>query len=310
MIDLRGLLAGAGVEITKETPKELWARCPMHFERTGRPDVHPSWSINKHTMQHHCFSCGYDGSLTGVLVDLTGSAPVDLEMEINEQSFHRTMAELYQDPKELLDDVIPQITEWTLMNVLGDVPDRMLNLRWLQRWAIDAYQVRWDRDTKQTVMPVRSPRGEILGAQYRQKGSVYTLPEGMSKSTTLFGYHQAIQSNYCAVVESPLDACRLYQIGVPAVSTLGAFASADQARLLARNFDHVFLALDNPAIDKAGAQGAEILTAQLRHYGIPAIMWDYTGLEDAEGRVAKDVGDVPDDQALIDAWDRTRRFGL
>jgi len=279
----------------------------MHKERTGKADTHPSWSINKTTLEHHCFSCFYGGSLTGMLVDVTGSAPVDLEQTIQQESFLRTMAEVRQRPDEVLDDVLPVLTEWTLMNVLRDVPDRLLNSRWLMRSAIDTYQVRWDGDTKQWVMPVRAAAGDLLGAQYRQKGAVFTLPEGMSKSRVLFGYHQAIPFSYCAVTESPLDAVRLYQLGIPAVSPLGAYASADQARLLARNFDRVYLALDN---DTAGHQGAEILTALLRRHGIPAIMWDYTGLTDDEGRPAKDPGDCPSDDALVDAWDRTRRFGL
>jgi len=142
-----------------------------------------------------------------------------------------------------------------------------------------------------------------MGAQYRQKGAVYTLPEGMEKRHTLFGYHQARPFDYCAVVESPLDAVRLFQVGVPAVSSLGAWVSAEQVRLLARNFSTVYAALDN---DKAGAQGVEILTAGLRKHGCAVVPWDYTGLVDAEGNPAKDVGDVASDAALVASWDRTR----
>lgn len=307
MIDMIGLLEQAGVHVWRETDKEVWAPCPMHEERTGRPDNHPSWSINKNTALHSCFSCGYAGNLTGLLVDLTGSAPVDLELTLQTESFLRTMVEVRRRPEEVLEEVVPTLTDWVLTNIMVDVPERLLQMRWLRRFAVDAYEVRWDGDTKQWVLPMRSPKGDLLGAQYRQKGAVFTLPEGMAKSSTLFGYRQARPFDQCVVVESPLDAVRLYGLGIPAVSTLGAWSSAEQASLLARNFSVVYMALDN---DKAGWQGMEILSTLLRKRGCAAVPWDYTNLVDGEGRPAKDVGDVADDELLLSSWESTRRFGL
>jgi hypothetical protein len=281
----------------------LWGLCPQHEQRTGKPDVHPSWSINKATAKHHCFSCGYAGDLTSLLVDLTGAAPADLEMEIHKDSFLRTLADTRLSPQEVLDDIKPILTEYGLLNHMIDVPDRMLASRWLERWAIDAYTVRWNGDTKQWVMPLRTPSGELLGAQYRQKGAVFTLPEGMEKRHTVFGYSVARPFDHCAVTESPLDAARMWQVGVPAVSLLGAWASPEQVRLLSNTFSAVYMALDN---DKAGREGTEILRAGLRKHGCAAVPWDYTGLTDSEGNPAKDVGDVPSDAALVASWDRTR----
>lgn len=303
MIDVRGLLEQAGVQLTRDTTNEIWGLCPMHEERTGKPDVHPSWSINKATAKHHCFSCGYAGDLTGLLVDLTGAAPADLEMAIHEESFLRTLADTRVSPRQVLDEIKPILTEWALFNILRDVPDRLLESRWLQRWAVDEYQVRWDGDTKQWVLPVRRPTGSLMGAQYRQKGAVFTLPEGMEKRHTVFGFHVARPFDYCAVVESPLDAPRFFQIGVPAVALLGAWASSEQVRLLSNNFSIVYMALDN---DKAGREGTEILQAGLRKNGCAAVPFDYTGLIDDDGNAAKDIGDVAHDDLLLTAWDRTR----
>jgi DNA primase len=129
----------------------------------------------------------------------------------------------------------------------------------------------------------------------------------MEKRHTVFGYHVARPFDYAAVVESPLDAVRLFQIGVPAVSLLGAWVSQEQVSLLARNFSAVYMALDN---DKAGHEGTEILQAGLRKHGCAAVPWDYTGLVDDSGEPCKDVGDVPHDDMLLSAWDRTRRMGL
>jgi len=307
MIDIRGLLEEAGIQPTRDTTREIWALCPMHEERTGKPDIHPSWSINKKTAAHHCFSCGYAGTLTGLLIDLTGSAPADLEMTLHTESFLRQMADTRRQPDEVLEEAQPLLTEWALMNIMTDVPDRLLAGRWLERWAVDQYTVRWDGDTKQWVMPIWMPSGELLGAQYRQKGGVFTLPEGMPKRSTLFGIREASPFDYAAIVESPLDAVRLWQIGVPAVSSLGAWVSQEQVRLLARNFSVVYAALD---ADKAGREGTEILSAGLRKQGCACVPWNYTGLVDEEGEPCKDVGDVPNDEILHSSWERTRSWGF
>src|SRR5262245_30905795 len=144
MIDMVGLLEQAGISIHRNTTKEIWAPCPQHEERTGHPDTHPSWSINKVTAEHHCFSCGYAGNLTSLLVDLTGVAPVDLEQQLMEESFLRNLADARRHPEELLGEVTPLLTDWVLMNIMVDLPDRLMNLRWLKREALDAYEVRWD----------------------------------------------------------------------------------------------------------------------------------------------------------------------
>jgi hypothetical protein len=48
----------------------------------------------------------------------------------------------------------------------------------------------------------------------------------------------------------------------------------------------------------------------LKRNGCAALTLGYDGLEDVDGAPAKDVGDVPSDDAILTAFDRTRRFGL
>ena len=305
-IDLLRYLADAGIQRLHDGRNEIAGACPRHQQRTGHADIHPSWSINKQTYLHYCQSCGYKGTLTSLLVDLTGAAPEDLEQQLHEQSFLRKMAEVRAAPDEVLEPVF-NLTEWGLANLMRDVPRRLLESRWLRRDAIDHYQVRWNRDTKQWVMPLRTPDGKLIGAQYRQTGNVLTLPATVEKGATLFGYSLMSQYDCCALVESPLDAVRLYGLGVPAVSSLGAWITAAQIRLLARSFTTVYLALDD---DDAGHRGAEIAARGLRKQGAAVVAWCYHGLTDEEGRKAKDVGDVPDDDALLASWQHTRRCWL
>lgn len=307
MIDLMGVLMDAGIERLHEGPKEIAGACPQHEARTGHVDRHPSWSINKFSYLFFCQACQYKGTLTQLLIDLLGSAPEDLERDLKQQSFLRTMGEVRAAPVQVLEPVESILTEWTLRYTLKAPPRRLVEFRQLRQEAIATYEVRWNTDTKQWVLPIRSSVGQLLGAQYRQKGSFFTLPAGLEKSTTLFGYSVMSQYDYAALVESPLDAVRLFGLGIPAVSSLGAHVSTEQCRLLARAFSVIYMCLDN---DKAGRQGADFASSTLRRLGAASVPWDYDGLLDEDGRRAKDVGDVALDADIIASWERTRRCGL
>jgi DNA primase len=302
-IDLLRVLEQAGVQRLYDGRQEISGLCP----NPQHNDTKPSWSINKTTYLHHCFSCGYSGTLQGLLTELTGSAPPDLETTLKSEGFLQQMAKARLDPVETLADTVPLLTEWSLANLLSHVPEKLLALRKLIRSAIDFFQVRYDREAREWVLPIRSPAGQLWGAQYRRVGSVMTRPTGIQKSMTLFGLSAIQRYEEAVLVESPLDAVRLFGIGIPAVASLGAFVSDDQVQLLARNFGTVYMALDN---DKAGRQGASFATQALRRRGAAVIPWRYEGMTDEDGRKAKDPGDAADDEMLWAAWERTRRMGL
>jgi hypothetical protein len=303
-LDVFLMLSQAGVQGLRDGRREVEGLCPSPTHN----DTHPSWSCNKVTGLHHCFSCGYKGTLTGLLVELTGVSPPDLENQLKTQGFLRSMQQVRQSPEQVIDPVLPYLNDWSLMHDLVDVPEKLLSFKRLARSAVDAYQVRWQPDTRVWVLPLRDPAsGDLLGAQLRKVGSVLTQPKGLPKSTTLFGYEQAKPFDYAVLVESPLDAVRLFGLGIPAIASLGAWASTEQVTLMARCFAAVYVALDN---DKAGREGAEKVTDMLRRKRCAAIPWRYDGLLDEDGKPAKDVGDVPDDDALLGAWASTQRWGL
>ena len=259
--------------------------------------------MNNVTFAHFCFSCGYKGNLESLLRELTGEVPENLREELLTQSFIAKAKQIRDDPSEVpAGGELPVLTEWSLANLLRRVPRRMRELRRLRSEALDHYEVRWDPDSREWVLPIRDRWGSLLGAQYRQKGSVLTLPMGLKKSELLFGITQAMPYDQAAVVESPLDAVRLWQCDIPAVSTLGAYVSREQMNLMARMFTSVIVALDD---DDAGHQAAEILEPGLRKRGCIPIPWNYRGLRDEDGRKVKDVGDVDSDDDLIRAYQRT-----
>jgi hypothetical protein len=69
----------------------------------------------------------------------------------------------------------------------------------------------------------------------------------------------------------------------------------------------VYVALDD---DQAGHDGAEFVTAGLRKRGCAAIPFRYDGLKDEDGNKVKDIGDVADDGALVEAWQKTQTMGF
>lgn len=247
--------------------------------------------MNRHTFVHHCFSCGYAGTLTGLLIDLQGYAPDDIETMVKASTLASNIKKIEQKQEE------PErraATEWEMANVLTDVPERLLSLRHLSLEAANTYGVRWDSTLRSWVLPIRDPQGTLLGAQYRQKGNVLNLPQGLEKSVTLFGFCEMRHHNRVALVESPLDAVRLYGLGIPAVSSFGAWVSPTQVELLARNFTSVVMMLDN---DKAGKEATAHTAEALRRRGTVAIPFSYRGMD------AKDPGDVEDDSMLLANWE-------
>lgn len=296
-LDVLGILQTLGVQVVREQGDELVALCPGHKARTGHEDAHPSWSINQTTYAHHCFSCGYSGNLSSLYRDMLGEVPEDLEWELTKQSVQSSLQPKQEVVKELDG---PVINEWTLKNY-APIPEKLMELRRLKRDALDKYEVRWDKEGKTWVLPIRSSVGTLMGYQFRQKGGFINYPTDLKKSECLFGFPQLADEDIITLVESPLDAVRLYGLGIPALSSFGAHVSAPQALLLARNYRRVVVALDN---DAAGHRGAESLLRRFQGQAVVPIKFSYRGLH------AKDPGDVEDDDELVAAWNRSVNFNL
>jgi DNA primase len=295
-LDIESILAQIGVVVTRQDGEEYWALCPQHRQRTGKDDSHPSWSMNAGTFAHHCFSCGYSGNLTSLYRDLMGDVPDDLEWEVAKTSMQSTLERI--DREEVVSG--PNISEWALKQY-HDVPARLLELRKLARASIDLYGIRWNREDRCWVIPIRTVEGDLLGFQFRQKGLVLNHPKGMEKASTLFGLHHLLEHPRIAVVESPLDAVRLHGVGAPAVATFGASVSDEQVDLLARHYRFIVVAMDN---DPPGIRSSFYLRSALKKRGCVAVDFDYTGL------AAKDPGDVESDEALLKAWNRSNSLNL
>jgi hypothetical protein len=272
--------------------------CPAHLSRLGREDSRPSFGFNSLLGRGYCFSCQWRPDLIELVKVLTGHPPEhDVMTHIQEAAI---LHKLSEEKRKLTQDF--SINEWTLGYRFQAVPDRLLTQRLLKRRAVIDMGVRWDPELGCWVMPVRTPQGELLGWQQRQKGAVRTYPAGMSKSITLFAHHLiAPDFDTVVLVESPLDAVRLWQCNIPAVSSMGAGVSNIQVDLLARHYSIVVLALDN---DPAGIAATDRLEFMLRKRKTACTTWRYDS-----GGGAKDVGDYRHDDDIITDFRTTYRLG-
>jgi DNA primase len=288
-LDVESVLFDLGVSVIRLSGDEVVAKCPMHEIRTGRPDSNPSWSINAVSLAHYCFSCGYAGSLSSLYRDLSGSVPEDLEWSIKKSSVLSAFAQSASPPEP----VGPSVNEWVLSNSFRDMPQPLLDIKRLLRQSVDAFGIKWDPTRKMWVIPIRSPSGDLMGYQFRRKGSVLNHPKGMEKSKTLFGFH-LVDGDRAVIVESPLDVVRLHGAGVPSIATFGAGISQEQLSIISRNIRFVVAGMDN---DAAGKSANRVL-GSLRSMGCVVVPFDY-------GRLggAKDPGDAKSDSVLREIWE-------
>lgn len=314
MIDVEKALPLLGVEPVRVTDTEIVALCPMHEERTGRPDHHPAWQINVETGKHHCFSCGYRGNLQTLVSDLEQVPRPDARRWLQHNGLVSLEVGTYEEAqvrkrriKAPVDTRV--ITEAHLRMHQDPPPPEQLERRRITVEGCEHFGVRWDQANRAWVLPVRSDAG-LLGYQRKPlQGHPVNVPTGLTKSGTLFGACE-FSGDTAVLLESPLDVVRLWCAGVPGgVAAFGASVSDAQAELLVELADTVVLALD---LDPAGRASQDQLFERL-HGRTEVRSFNYRPALEAFGsgvydKRPKDIGDLRDED--IHAGLEARRGAL
>jgi hypothetical protein len=299
--DVEQVLLRLGIDATQRR-SELNGYCPMHFERVGREDTNPSWSINIETGVHHCFSCGYKGNLLTLVCELNefftewGRLDFDAAKAWLRQNIELDFEALAKQLEELRNSYIalPKPLEMSeaRLAVFEEAPEWALSARKLSEEACWAYGVKWNTRDSSWITPIRNPHTNALMG-WQEKGQSSRLfrnrPTGVTKSTTLFGYN-VFPKTTMIVVESPLDAVRLATVGIHGgVSTFGASISRDQLELM-RTSNKLIIAMDNPNVDPAGEKAAKEIFDYVRSSGMECWFFNYGDSK------CKDVGDMDEVQ--------------
>ena len=283
MIDVEQNLVALGIDY-RGSGHEFTAPCPMHAQRTGREDFHPSWSINATTGLFICYSCGYRGSMYTLIADLTGVTLEQAKTTVVKPTLGQAMERVPKlDVKVKRPEVLPEST----LGKYKSPPRWARNRRGLTSEACEAYGVLWNPVDDNWILPIRTPEGALIG--WQEKGEMTrhfrNSPMRVRKSRCLFGY-QIFTGGRMVVVESPLDPVRMLSNGVTGgVATYGSEVSAAQIHLMTAA-DEVVFALDNYTTDKAGKKSTLRMIEETRGVLAHVRVFNYTGIG------AKDPGEM------------------
>lgn len=290
------------IDVVNHTGDELVARCPGHEKVVGKADTSPSWSINEKTGAHYCFSCGFRGNLYTLVRDLGDERQAQTMWSEFERHGHVALtsgeARLSLSPPTAMTETIRTAKELPESKILmyDDPPDWALHRRRITAASARDYKIKWNTAKHAWVLPLRWPDNlKLMGYQEKSEETRYfrNRPKDIRKSETLFGIDTVMDDVDAVVVESPLDAVLLHDMGYPAVAICGGRVSDEQLSLLS-DFDRVFFWLDN---DFSGKTEAQRLRSELTRVGVRATLI-------APDTDWKDPGDTPFrhiDQTLHDA---------
>ena len=299
--DVEGVLLMLGVE-TMQRGDEHIGLCPMHLERTGQEDNNPSWSMNGETGVHHCFSCGYKGTLLTLVAEIKefttqwGRVDFDQAKEWLRGNIEVNFEFLAKQLEEARNTYIPipalvGMSEARLAVFDEHAPDWALEVRELTDDAFVLHGLRWNNRNNSWITPIRNPENnKLMGWQEKSQLERFfrNRPTGVQKSKTLFGLDK-FKGGTMIVVESPLDVVKLSSLEIfGGVSTFGAMVSDDQLALMKRA-DKLILAFDNPKIDTAGNKASLDMLERTRKEGMECWFLSYGDIP------YKDIGDMPVD---------------
>lgn len=307
--DIHIALKELAVKVDRDTGDEIWALCPMHEARKGKPDRHASWSVNKESGFHKCFSCGYGGTFVDLVLDLTDYNVFEAHRWIRRHGVRllsrEEMLDLRYDralstPDE--PEKAIEITEASLA-LFFRPPIEEVHKRNLTMESVDRYDVLWDIHEHGWIIPVRLPDTTLIGWQFKNKRDFENYPWGMEKGLCLFGLELLEEGQTAIVVESPLDCCRIYDAGVEPddgvpVATYGSEWTDAQVRALLERTDSVIWAHDN---DESGLDSTQRVAmgvmkrGKVTHRGYASRFRDFR-VYNYSGTKTKDPGEQSDAQ--------------
>lgn len=226
---------------------EAVACCPAHNDR------HPSWSLNIRTGVHHCFSCGFSGSLASLVALMLNLTYPEAVLWCNA----RVGWAVAHQWREAVDSISfsPQYMKVgeADMALFTDPPEAELEGKGISRESADAYGILWNPDRQEWIFPVRDPHtNELWGWQSKNARTFRHYPAGIRRSETLFGLGAFHYGCPVILIESPIDVAYIYSAGKRGgLSSFGVQVSNQQLSIIHRVTEHLVLAFDR---DSAGVE--------------------------------------------------------
>ena len=261
--------------------------CPFH------DDSNPSLGVETRRGIFHCFSCGESGTIYKLLAKLDGVSVDEIrELYQEEWKAQRVIEEIedqlfeqaFEDPSDSLPYLSRRYKEESFNKAfppLGTSDEGMsyMRMRGLTEETIEIFDLRWGLAGKyagRVIIPVCDDVGKLLsytGRAIDPNAQPKTRkPKGNKALYTLFGMYQQWLVNDIKrkwetpliLVEGEIDAMYLYQLGFPAVATMGTSAlTVPQVDLIVDHATKVLLLFDG---DDAGRKAAKSAMDKLEKY--------------------------------------------
>lgn len=281
---IREIIKVCGVSIGSELDTHFLVYCPFHY------NVHtPACEVDKEKGLFICFSCGENGTL------------LDLIMRTTKRNYFEAMrvisnAEKSLDFVDVIDKTVeekPDFVEFDsatiarLHNSLMD-SERALNYfdsRKITKEAMKHFNLGYSEKQDMVTVPVYSHTNVCVGFVGRSiEGKVFKNSTGTPRNKILFNLNN-VKYQEVVIVESSFDAIRLWQLGIPAIATLGANLGKIQSQLINKYITKLVLAMDQ---DDAGSTLMKNLS---KNISVPMVKMEFP-----DG--VKDIGDMTDEQIL------------
>lgn len=296
--DVPGAMAALNVHVISiDESGEAKAKCPAHFERLGRQDRRPSFSVNIRTGLFGCWSCQFRGKFTDLVRWVLKCDDAEAIAWVRARgTIQRVEYMLAKRPEPV--DTSKQINEASLALCVPP-PEWALADRGISGHACARYGVVWEPYEEMWITPIRDEHGVLHGWQEKNDRYFGNQPVNVKKSGFLFGYHTLpSRCERIVLVESPLDAPIVWEAtGEECLSSYGAGVSARQLELIRERTNHLVLFLDN---DAPGHQARDRVIKECRGSGLAVSTVDYGELERGGFReVARDdldPGELFDDE--------------
>lgn len=278
-----------GVEQVVDRPGWVSSTCPFTKWKHGRQvDLRNSFGISVgESSVFHCFSCGSTGALMNLgnsLFLLTGQDHVKLRTFIYSNEHISTGEDSYHIPNTKITTLTPIPQE-----EIDSRYDTMCAYRGMIQETVDEWGLKYDRDKRRMVIPIKDSNGNTIGLKGRAlrdgdlpKYLLYTEFNARDpKSAGIwFGTHYPLNAHKALVlVEGEIDTILVKQAGVSNVwGVMGVGITPAQVETLASVRTPIVFFFDD---DKAGHDLKyklhQTLRGLTRHYHVT----DYKGGKDA-----------------------------
>lgn len=281
------VLRRAGVKKLKPTHEGFIACCPFH------KDSSPSFAINEEGA-YICYStqCGETGGLFGLLTKVGGYTHQEAFQLVKNLPRRGDLAKVGLLPpfEERHRRRLPKALEESSVKVYSGITPRYMFDRGFSPLTLAAFDVGYDIEQRQVVIPIRDDNGRLMGFVRRSvdvnapRRYFVDVPRH-GRRGVLFNIHR-VAGREAVLVEGALDCMWCVQKGIRnTVALLGSYLSMEQEILLRRRFDKIVLMLDN---DPAGYASTEKLISRLR-WATVVVAAPFPKGKDAQDNTGRDL---------------------